>query len=52
MTVFIVTIGGFPNIYRKIEIKDEELYADDKLVCPAFYIEKIIVTTTDKINGL
>lgn len=52
MTVFIVTIGGFPSIYRKIEIKNEELYGDDQLICDAMYIQKVIVTTVDKINNL
>lgn len=49
MTVFIVTIGGFPNIYSKIEIKNEEFYGDDKLVCDAMYVSKIIITNTNTI---
>lgn len=52
MTVFIVVIGGFPNIYKKIEIKDEEFYGDDKLICDAMYVDKVIITTTDKIKSL
>jgi len=52
MTVFIVTIGGFPNIYRKIEIKDEEFYGDDTLICDAMYVSKITITTTDAIMNL
>lgn len=52
MTVFVVTIGGFPNIYHKIEIKNEEFYGDDKLVCDAMYVSKIIITSTDAIMEL
>ena len=52
MSVFVVTIGGFPNIYHTIEIKDHRLYGDDKLICDAMYVTKIIVTTLDKINEL
>lgn len=52
MTVFVVTIGGYPNIYRKVEIRDEEFYGDDKLVCDAMYVNKITITTTDAITNL
>ena len=52
MKVFVVTIGEFPNIYRKIEIKNDEFYGDDKLVCDAIYVGKITVTTTDAIMDL
>jgi hypothetical protein len=52
MTIFIVTIADFPEIYKKMEIINEEFYGDDKLVCPAFYISKIIITTTDILDSL
>ena len=52
MSVFIVFIAEIPSIYRKLEIKNEDLYGDDKLICSAMYVNKIIVTTTDKINNL
>lgn len=52
MTVFIVTIGEFPNIYRKIEFKNEEFYGDDKLICDAMYVGKITVRTTDSLMDL
>ena len=52
MTVFIVIIGEIPSIYKKIEIKDEEFYGDDELVCDVMYVDEIIVTTTDKIKSL
>lgn len=52
MTVFIVTIGGFPNIYRKIEIKNEEFYGDDKLICDVMYVNNITVRTTDSLMNL
>lgn len=52
MTVFVVVIGNFPNIYKKIEIKDEEFYGDDKLICDAMYVGKIIITTVDKIVSI
>jgi hypothetical protein len=52
MEVFIVTIGGLPNIYRKIELKDGCLYGDDNLICDTMYVNKITITTTDKINEL
>jgi hypothetical protein len=52
MRVFVVTIGEFPNIYRKVEIKNEEFYGDDKLVCDAIYVSKITITTADAIMGL
>jgi hypothetical protein len=52
MNIFIVTIGGFPEIYKKLEIKNSEFYGDDKLICDIIYIQKIICTTTDKINEL
>lgn len=52
MSVFIVTIGGFPNVYKKIKIKNENFYGDDILICDAMYVDKIIITTTDKIISL
>lgn len=52
MTVFIVVIGDIPSIYRKIEVKNEEFYGDDNLVCDAMYVQNIIITTTDKIKSL
>ena len=52
MTVFIVVIGNFPNIYKKIEIKNEEFYGDDELICNAMYVDKIIITTTNKIVSI
>ena len=52
MTVFIVIIGEIPSIYKKIEIKNERFYGDDELVCDVMYVDKIIVTTTDKIESL
>lgn len=52
MTVFIVFIGDIPSIYKKIEIRNEEFYGDDVLLCDAMYVQKVIITTTDKIEGL
>ena len=52
MTVFIVMIADIPSIYKKIEIKDEEFYGDDRLVCDIMYVQKVIITTTDKIQSL
>jgi|LakMenE18May11ns_1017448.scaffolds.fasta_scaffold8812572_2 hypothetical protein len=52
MSVFIVIIAEIPSIYRKIEIKDEQLYGDDKLICNVMYVSKIIITTTEKIESL
>jgi|LakMenEpi03Aug12_release.lakeMendotaPanAssembly.Ray.scaffolds.fasta_scaffold3869344_1 hypothetical protein len=52
MTVFIVTIGGFPNIYKKIEIRDEEFYGDDQLICDAMYVQKVVLVTTDELVSL
>ena len=52
MTVFIVFIAEFPSMYRKIEIRNEEFYGDDRLICDAMYVQKIIITTTDKIESL
>ena len=52
MTVFIVIIGDIPSIYKKIEIKDEEFYGDDRVVCDFMYVQKVIITTTDKIQSL
>ena len=51
-TVFVVFIAEIPSIYKKIEIRNEEFYGDDKLICDAMYINKIIVTTTHKIESL
>ena len=52
MTVFIVLIADLPSIYKKVEIKDEELYGDDRLICDVMYVQQIIITTTDKIKAL
>lgn len=52
MTIFIVTIAEFPKIYKKMEIINEEFYGDDKLICDAMYISKIIITTTEKLESL
>jgi hypothetical protein len=52
MTVFIVFIGEIPNIYKKLEISNEELFGDDNLICSAMYVDKIIMTTTDKLSQL
>jgi hypothetical protein len=52
MTVFIVFIAEIPSMYRKIEIRNEEFYGDDKLICDAMYVQKVIITTTDKIKSL
>lgn len=52
MTVFIVTIGNIPSIYRKIEIINEEFYGDGELLCDAMYVDKIIITTTEKLESL
>jgi hypothetical protein len=51
-TVFVVFIAEIPSIYKKIEIRNEEFYGDDKLICDAMYVNKIITTTTDKIGSL
>jgi hypothetical protein len=52
MTVFIVFIAEIPSMYRKIEIRNEEFYGDDRLICDAMYVQKVIITTTDKIKSL
>jgi hypothetical protein len=52
MTVFIVFVAELPSIYKKIEIRNEEFYGDDKLICDAMYVQRIVITTTDKIEQL
>jgi hypothetical protein len=52
MTVFIVFIAEIPSMYRKIEIRNEEFYGDDRLICDAMYVQKVIITKTDKIESL
>lgn len=52
MTVFIVFVAEIPSIYKKIEIRNEEFYGDDKLICDAMYVQRIVITTTDKIEQL
>ena len=52
MTVFIVFIAEIPSIHKKIEIRNEEFYGDDRLICDAMYVRKVIITTTDKIESL
>jgi hypothetical protein len=51
--VFLVFIADIPVMYKKIEIRNGgELWGDDEFVCGAFYVQKIVLTSTEKLKNL
>ena len=50
--VFLVFIADIPNMYKKVEIRNGDLFGDDHYVCEAFYVQKVVLVSTEKLKTL
>ena len=50
--VFLVFVGDFPEMYRKIEIKDGQFWGDDRFICDAYYVQKVVMVSLEKLKSL
>lgn len=50
--VFLAFVADFPEMYRKIEIKNGQFWGDDHFVCDAYYVQKVVMVSLEKLKTL
>ena len=50
--VFLAFVADFPEMYRKIEIKNGQFWGDDHFICDAYYVQKVVMVSLEKLKNL
>lgn len=51
--VFLVFIADISVMFKKLEIRNgNEVWGDGEYICESFYIQKIVLTSTEKLKNL
>lgn len=50
--VFLVFIADFPEMYRKIEIRDGQFWGDGNFICDAYFVQKVVMVSLEKLKTL